>query len=669
MWLTGGKKPEKTFSQEVSDWFNKSPEEKHAIYQKLMEYLGGTGGAAIGGGLLSIPMAGAGAVLGRIAADAMAADSRPAKLQSQLPPPGRPRRLAAQRDPAIAARVGTESPEKTTAANESWNDLSSTFERNAAGQAIGMAAPIVAGKALEYGKKLVKLPFQPSVDQSVMNTIADAAGIPTTLGMRTDKPLVQLSEAALEHFPTSSGTIRAAREAAYEPYEQRLLGNATALSPESATKQEVGEKLKDALQSNFDAIRNYFKPKYAEIADLAKDAPISVANVAATAKEAKDAIPEGAYALMSPKARGFIDRLAGLGNQVDDAMTIGGKAIPPEVAEKLRLNPAMASVQPPTAALTFPEASEIRTTLLEAQRALERNPLAPAFDRKVIPQLAAAVDDSISNGLAATPEALRKWRYLSDEYGDAISKLKSPTALKITRSNVPENLPHEIATHPTQLGEAEQAVTPMFGSESSNPMGALRRQQLEETIEGARTLQPTTGDQRYINPRTLEKKITGNNAVNYRALIGDAPYENLVQDVNLGKALTAPQALYDNTSRTMRMGAAMKAGKTGLVGAAALGSALGGDFYARPQDRPAIIAGSAAALGIPYVAAKGFANPAIASWLTSPTATAAIKPGGLFAGALGRLPFVLGSGKKKTTEEDPDFVPAADQDPDFIPAQ
>lgn len=649
MWLTGDK------GSDTGDnsWFSKTSEEKHAVYKALMEYLGGSLGAMAGSGVASIPAAGAGAVLGR-----QIADMDPSKLKKQLPPPGRPRRVAAENDPSVAKRLAD-----TRADDTGLNDDIAAFERNAAGQAIGMAAPVVAGKALELGKRVLRLPFTPSATQATVNAAADAAGIPTTLGMRTDKPMAQLAEAALEHFPTSSGTIRAARTAAYEPYEAKLLGNATALSPESATKQEVGDKLKDAIQSNFDALRGYFKPKYAEIAELSKDAPINLANAAVVAKEARDAIPTGAYALMSPKARGFIDKLATFTQQANPESEALLAKLSPEHAAAMR---AQLPTEAPT--LTFPEASDIRTTLLEAQRALERNPLAPAFDRKVIPQLAAAVDDSIAQGLSANPEALQKWRYLSDEYGDAISKLKSPTALKITKSNVPENLPHEIATHPTQLGEAEQAVTPMFGSESANPMDALRRQQLEETIEGSRTLQPTTGDERYVNPRTLEKRIGGNNETNYRALIGQAPYDNLMKDVDLGKALTAPQALYDNTSRTMRMGAAMKAGKTA---AGMAGAGLGVYGYEHPEDRPGILLGGAALLGLPYLAAKGFANPAIAKALTSATRPSMATPGGTLYGSLARLPFVLSGNKKQdqVSELPPDFIPEADLPPDFIPAQ
>src|SRR5947208_4562074 len=156
-------------------WNSLTDEQKQEALNSLGELAGGTAGAVIGAGPMSIPAAGAGAVAGKTAA-----------------------RLA-------GAAAGIKSPPKTVM--QELDDAAKTAVLNAAGEGAARALPLIPGAVKAVAQRGLKSVLKPEPE---IVRLADQAGIALTPGMATRQPLVRQLEAVLETTPGGMQKIREA---------------------------------------------------------------------------------------------------------------------------------------------------------------------------------------------------------------------------------------------------------------------------------------------------------------------------------------------------------------------------------------------------------------------------------------------------------------------------
>jgi hypothetical protein len=166
----------------------------------------------------------------------------------------------------------------------------------------------------------------------------------------------------------------------------------------------------------------------------------------------------------------------------------------------------------------------------------------------------------------------------------------------------PEALPAQLAQHPTAIANTERAVSPMYEAADNQVMPKLRRNVADTMLDDSLTQNRFIGDERFINPRRMEKALDVNKDA-YNALFGEGPYQQLRDASELGKAITRPTSL-TNTSETARYSNLLKYG--GMVPGAIIGAATGDDPAEKLRDAAG---GMAAGVVIPRLAAKAWTGP------------------------------------------------------------
>ncbi len=613
------------WAKDPKAWFaNLSPDEKEQVLSTLGELIGGTGGAMAGGGVASIPAAGAGAVIGRNAAL------------------------------GLAKALGVELP-KRTASQEAMAQLG-TFGRNAAGEGIGRGIPM-AGAAT---RNAVRKVFKPSEQAAAVAAKADAINVPMTLAMRSDAPTARVMDVALEKFPLSTQVVRDARKKAYVPFAAKLQKTAESFHPGPATDDVTGEALQSGLEANRAAAKDYFRPNYERVTGSIGDVSADATPLAEISKEIVDSVPEEAAKFFPSAALSKIRQLAGLGGSSElDAIAMSQAGAPfaalpqaqqatvLDIAERIGVNTQTAPE------MKIADLIGLRTQVLEAERLLRHG--SPAFNRSSLPKLRASIDDLIESRLASDPQhaqAYEQWRDLNRQYRDIEQKLYPPPtpvlegnamAGKIERQSNPELLPRQATASVTPLRETRTAVEPgtvaaLPGGTppTTSPIPALQRNRTEALINESRAVNRNMGDEPYVDPRKIEKKLDQNGQV-YDELLGPEKVSEIRDTVDVGKAITSPEFLYGNPSGTARVGELLREGRNIVTGAATLGGmALGdGDTQDRVKRGAMIFAG----LYSPRLIAKAVTNPNVARSLTGAMEPVAEKAGGAIAGTLGRLPF------------------------------
>ncbi len=177
----------------------------------------------------------------------------------------------------------------------------------------------------------------------------------------------------------------------------------------------------------------------------------------------------------------------------------------------------------------------------------------------------------------------------------------SPFAKAIDRGQTRETMTR--AFPPNQPRTAQETLGLL--TETGN-RGEAQRGFLENLVESSRTQQKDIGDIRYINPRTLERKVQ-NYGETVPTVLGVQGNARLSNEINLGKGLTETEAILGNPSGTSR--------SLGVMGIA--------NKLKNPLKWPGL---AVEAVGYNQ-AARAYTNPEVARWLTSPPE--AVMPGKL----------------------------------------
>jgi len=570
--------------QQLRSWWDRlTDDEKQSALDTVGELAGGTLGAISGSGIASIPAAGAGAVVGKGFA-----------------------RGAGQ---AIGLKPTPKSDLETT------KEIAGTFVQNAAGEGVGRAvAPAYRG-VKSLAQRAVQLAAKPN--QRAIS-LASKAGVELTPGMASDRPLMAFVESALEKTPGGTNTIRGKTAKAVSQWEGSARKIPEQFHPNRVEDLEAGQALQDQLTGNRGAAAQHYKGQYAPIDAVIGETPIDFSVAKGEARAFIEGLPQGMEAFFPKEVLGKLRQIAGM----DDVQRIPGGAIDTGY-------PAM----------TFSEAKQIRTALLEAERAMTHGDA--SIQRQAIPALRNAIDTSIDETLKnstdpAHAKALQDWRAVNADYRDTSATLYSqggkgnPTTRTIERSTQPDSLPQGINNSPTAIAETKQATAPMFGAGDMKALPKLQRNRADALLDKSQTQNRAVGDDLYINPRRLEKTLNQTDD-SVQALFGPGPYQELRDSVHLGKAVTRP-AQITNTSETARYNNLLRYG--GAIGGAATGVATG-DQEASKVGR-ALAGAAIGGYAIPRAAAGAWMGP-LGRAITSAPAPLKTPVGGAVAGAVGRL--------------------------------
>lgn len=561
----------------VKWWKSLSDEDKQQALDTLGELAGGTVGAIAGGGTpASIPGAGAGAVVGR----------------------------AASRE--IGKRVlGLKSKENTPA--EELAATGATFAANAAGEGAGQAATVAYRGVKSLAKRALQKGFKPNKE---VIGLAQKANVPLTPGMLSDNPLVKFAESGLEKLPGGTGVIRKKTVEAVAPWEKSVRDIPRQFHPSAVTDVEAGTALAEQLAANRAASSAHYSPKYKQIIADAGDAPIEATEFRGTARQFLESLPQKMESFFPTNALRKLKQAAGL---PDGQMTPSGL------------------IDGPVPVMTFAEAQELRTGLLEAERAMSSGDA--AVHRRTIPALRDALDRAIDDSLSgsanpAHSKALTDWRAVNQRYGQTQSalyphgKTGNPAAGTIDRADLPEQL-LSLGNKPSAITETGRAVKPMFGAQDYSAMPKFRRNRADDLIDRSQTQNRFISDERVINPRRMEKLMDTEAA---QTLYGPGPYRELEDAVRLGKAVTSPTNL-TNVSDTARHNMLINLGVLGAGGVAGATLSGGEGLLDTAQD---VGKGVLTAYAIPKLAAKAWTSkPFVNALSTSPPPVLSIPSGRL----------------------------------------
>ena len=599
-------------SDPVGWWASLTDEQKQEALNTLGELAGGTAGAVVGTGPMSIPAAGVGAVVGKTAA-----------------------RLA-------GAAAGIKSPPKTVM--QELDDAAKTAVLNAGGEGAARALPLIPGAVKSVAQRGLQRVLKPEPE---IVQLADKAGIALTPGMATRQPLIRQLEAVLETTPGGMQKIRDATGKAMAGSEQNIRAIPQKFAPYPVDRPEAGEALRDAVNTNFRAVEKHFDPQYKQLSKRVGDVNIDLTPMQDAAQQVDQGIPKELFAFFPQDTRQRVNQILNAGAVAKTKPTglVDPSGSPlfstgrPKAREYILGADGKTAVPlQPDAALTFDQARKLRTELLGFERQLSRTDT--PYDREAIPKLRAALDDAIDQTLGQrAPEALADWRGLNSQYRESVNKLLPPASSKATEGNRtagaianeklnPDAVVTRVANSPTAVREADIATTPMYGAEDANAMNKLRRNRADELLQESRTKHPwNTEDQLSVNPDVLEKRFTGKDGISELLAPANLEFQDAVK---LGKAVEAPSK-YRNTSKTAIIGHFLNYGP--LVGGALAGGVTGEDVGDKLQNAAATIAGGYA---LPKLAAKAWTGP-IARAVTSPTMPLMSRPlAGPMLGAAGR---------------------------------
>jgi hypothetical protein len=553
------KKPS-PFSDPAAWWAALSDDQKQAVLDSAGEFVGGTAGAMAGGGTpLSIPAAGAGAVAGRSAA----------KLGGKA--------------------LGLKPTPKT--GMEELKDTAATFASNAGGEAIGAGMAF----AKPIAKRILKGIVKPDAD---VVRLGREAGVALTPGMVSQRPTVKFAETVLENTPGAMGTIRGKTNEAIKGTEAQLRTIPKKLHPEPVERTEAGQALQNALDENQVAAKQEFYPQYEQQIAKAGKARIDAGEFRDVARQFLQPLPDRFHPFFNGDVMWKMKRVAGM----PDGKEIPGGLIDTGIPE-----------------LTFQEAKEIRTGLLEAERAMGKSPEA-AVQRRGIPALRAALDRSIDDSLGnssnpAYKQALKDWRATNKEYGEVQNLLGNSggkgnaTAEVIDDATNKDTLVNQLSHSPQAIREAGIATTPMFGAPENNAMGMFRRERFDNMVDSNTMKHRWNPDELIVNPDAIEKQLKRSDGL--REIT--KPVSGELQDnLKLGKAVLGPSKL-TNTSRTAIFHQMLGGGAA--LGGMAAGAAVGDDDMME-RGRNAALGLAIGGVAAPYATARVITSPGFMKAIT-----------------------------------------------------
>ncbi len=167
--------------------------------------------------------------------------------------------------------------------------------------------------------------------------------------------------------------------------------------------------------------------------------------------------------------------------------------------------------------------------------------------------------------------------------------------------------------------EPEAAKDALGLMSESGDSGKARRAFLENVVDESRTQNPIIGDERFVDPRKLERNLSRSGET---ADVVSGPTAAPIEDaVALGKGVTSENFLYQNASGTARGNEAQR--------------------VKRHLYNPLDWARAAKENVIDRAAARVATNPNAVESLTAPLKPIPTAPGDMFQGAMGRIPFAL----------------------------
>lgn len=166
--------------------------------------------------------------------------------------------------------------EDTRTTEEQLGDAAKTFALNAGGQALGMGAGAIIGKAAKAigpgGKNLVAGAADDPVKAAQRIDDFKAVGAKPTAGMVNGQPSTATREQALAQ--TRAGKPIADRIAqAFDANENAFTRNVSEMAPQTLTRQEMGEELIRGSELVKEQIKNRGDYLYNKVAEKTGDAP------------------------------------------------------------------------------------------------------------------------------------------------------------------------------------------------------------------------------------------------------------------------------------------------------------------------------------------------------------------------------------------------------------
>lgn len=527
---------------------NMTPEQRRAVIEGAGEMIGGIGGAIAGGGVMSIPGAGAGAVAGKNIAS------------------------------FVADAAGLPKQERT-AGEEAW-EQAKTAGLNMAGEGAGRLAPAVAKVArrpITAAKDAVRSFFQPDALTARLNAMADRYGIPLTLANRSGKSWVASMQASLDRSPVTEGMMQDAyakqmkafegmlnrlsdrlykgkiSEAQFANTAERSIRNLAskfnkrvAEGAESAAKQfypspvsqvEAGQALKAGRQANLDVVSKWADKAYGSLREKYGNYGVNLESLGSSAKALLDEFPDESLRknIFSGDAMRKLESAVKGSSEVIGQIDEAGGIVDATVPKTIPLS----------------EALELRSRILRIARNLK--PDVPSEQKRAVYALADGINESVEKSLADAPEALKEVKRLNSTYKQKMQALNppavagkpgNPSAQQIRDENVPERIPPSVTSSPTLTKGAMQAASPatvadIGKSAVTDAVPKLQRNVLDETLSRATITDAATGVSR-VSPTAFASKVPKVAPDLYGRRLGS------VEGIGSQRLAQAEETLYDN---------------------------------------------------------------------------------------------------------------------------
>lgn len=527
------------------DKLKKLPDaEKIKLMDSVAELAGGTVGALSGGGLASIPAAGAGAVAGRNLV------SRP-----------------------IARAMGLKEEERTP--GEELGDTAKVFAINAAGEGVGRLIPAAAKTVSTAVRNAIKGAVKPIPEAEVLAALAKRHGVELNLSQRSGRPWLQSAELVLDRSPFSSAKMKGFRQKQYGQFQdsinkyldslhageismedfarlaedsvtglQKKFNVRMATGADAAAKQlsakpfsdiETAEVLKAGKAGNLDRVRTWANRSYGKLRGEHGNTEIDLTPFHESAKELLAPIPEEAVRQLFPP------RVLKLLETSSKQKSLPLSDVADRVAKEYLGKPYAALDQleqqqvmeiagqvakesaPQSAKLSLSEAMRTRSELLEQARNLsgEKN----SQYRRYLLELSDSLNTSMEESLANTPgkeKAYKELQGLNKQYRSYMEQLMPPrapgqagniAAKTLNRSDIPEKLPEQLTASETMTRKTMEAVDPANTAATGvppknaiDPKQALRRNRFDATREEATLRDPATGESR-LSPTAMAEEL------------------------------------------------------------------------------------------------------------------------------------------------------------------
>lgn len=556
--------------------------EKIRLIDQFTEMGGGALGAVAGGGLASIPAAGAGAV------------------------------LAKNLGRGAASLAGLR--QTPTTAGEEVIEQAKTFGLNAGGEALGRAVPL-AYNALPKAVKQLPLraaaaapavvdSVQPSnvagvarnairkiaeqtPEAKVLSELAKKHGVQLDFGQASGQPIIQLMGLTMARSPFSTNKIMKARQAQYKQYEDSIgkfldsyhkgeisledfarmadstisnaqkqfnqrVGAGTAaaakqLNPTPVSDVEAGVGLRAGADANVDAVREWSRKAYGDIDAKYGNAQVDMTPLGRKAMDILQGMPPEQLQSIFPQSAVRLLKSAHVTPSIED-IPLADRMF----AEMNNLPTPTGEKTPPV--INLRQAMKVRSELL-ARASKMTGPTEKPYQRQAY-QLADAVNEAMEESLAATPGAedvYGKVRAVNDQYRQYMEKLRAPlgpgkpgstAAPLILGENIPERLPAQVSASPTMMQQTSAAVRPGMVPGSTNavdPTQLLRRNRFDSIVDKATIVDPATGYSRVSPTRFADALPEPGTA---QALFG--PQLTVVSGIGKPKLVAREQLLYNS---------------------------------------------------------------------------------------------------------------------------